>query len=759
MTAWMIRAGEGEKWFSQFIDKNLVAAGWGEIRKATKEPLSGKTQQEIYDICGSTYQESPQTVGAHASQVHCFINRIQGGDFVIVPSESGKNISIGLIRSEAIEQPGISDSYVAIRNILWLTVKSPISALPSDRIAFLGSPKTVIKTKLSQKNVIDFVESVAKKNYWFHLMELGVQTWIFQSNPERWSPEAALKTGFAESWAMNQGFKDVICGDTIVFRESGSNSGLYSIGHVASNVRGVPNDFGNRTISVAYDFEISPRLSKAEIAADIDLQNIATITGQQFTNRRLNNSESGTILNYVISRLKEVVPWSERDVNYWWCNVGVTKKPAIATGKLWAHAASSNGAVLTHHTDVKKIKEGDIILLYADKKIVAMGPCLEESIDSTRPEDYPSKISSPEDDSNVPGFLVKGKFEEFESSIPFEEVAVDLKNLVDDKGPLASNNAIKMGYLFPLSKQFGEKFMEEYGSTIRTATPVDAKLSQKAEIPLNTSSLAEKLHLTTEWVSDVLALIEKRKQVIFYGPPGTGKTFIVKALANEIASAENVQLIQFHPSFSYEDFFEGYRPKVSDDGKTMLFEKSPGPLRRMAEKAAANPQQKFVLIIDEINRGNLAKVFGELYFLLEYREESVELMYSNGEKFKLPENLILLGTMNTADKSIANLDSAIRRRFQFVSLIPTEEPCDQVLAKWLSKNGLPSTAAKILAKLNSKLSDHNLAIGPAYFMKNNEHSESEIAEIWKYSILPLLEDHFYGQWDTRKSEFELDDFK
>ena len=134
-------------------------------------------------------------------------------------------------------------------------------------------------------------------------------------------------------------------------------------------------------------------------------------------------------------------------------------------------------------------------------------------------------------------------------------------------------------------------------------------------------------------------------------------------------------------------------------------------------------------------------------------------MYSSGEKFKLPENLILLGTMNTSDKSIANLDSAIRRRFQFVSLIPTEEPCDQILAKWLSKNGLPNTAAVILSKLNAKLADHNLAIGPAYFMKTGEHSDSEISEIWKYSILPLLEDHFYGQWDERKSEFKLEDFK
>lgn len=758
MTAWMIRAGESEKWLDQFLDSNLVAAGWGEIRKTTNEPLKDKTQQEIYDICEVTYKGSGQTIGAHASQVYAFFNRIKGGDFVIVPSDSGKSVSVGLIRSETIEQPEISDSYVAIRNILWLVKKAPIGALPSDRIAFLGSPKTVVKTKLSQKNIIDFVQSIVGINYWFYLMELGVQTWVFQSNPERWSPETDLKVGYSDSWAINQGFKEMLCGDTIIFREGGANSGLHSIGHLTSDVRDVANEYGQRTASVAYDFEIVPRLNKAEIAADIDLQRIATITGQQFTNRKLSHPDAALIFNYVISRLQEVLPWSERDVNYWWCNVGVTKKPAIATGKLWAHAASSNGAVLIHHTDVKKIKLGDIVLLYADKKIVAMGPCIEESVDATRPPEYPEKISSPGDDSTVPGFLVKGKFEEFDSPISFEEVVEDLKNLVDEKGPLASNNAIKMGYLFPLSKEFGEKFMEEHGTSTKPAEP-EATLSSPGSSPVNPSALAEQLHLTPEWVSDKLELIEELKQVIFYGPPGTGKTFIVQALANSIAKPENVQLIQFHPSFSYEDFFEGYRPKISADEKSMLFEKSPGPLRRMAEKAAANPSESFVLIIDEINRGNLAKVFGELYFLLEYRDKSVELMYSSGEKFKLPENLLLLGTMNTADKSIANLDSAIRRRFQFVSLIPTESPCNEILPKWLAKNGLPSTSATILEKLNAKLADHNLAIGPAYFMKAKHQSDEGISKIWTYSILPLLEDHFYGQWDERKLEFKLEDFK
>lgn len=755
----MIRAGEGERWLDQFLDKNLVAAGWGEIRKYVQAPLAGKTQQEIYEICGGTYTGSSHTIGAHASQVYAFLNRIKGGDFVIVPSESGRQVSIGLVRSEAIEQPDISDPYLAIRNILWLTVKSPIGALPNDRVAFLGSPKTIVKTKLSQKNLIDFIETIIGKSYWFYLMELGVQTWVFQSNPERWSPDSDLKIGYSDAWSMNQGAKEVICGDSVLFRESGSNSGLYSVGHVASNVREIANDFGNTTISVVYDFEIDPRLSKSDIASDIDLQNIGSIRGQQFTNRKISNSEAVTIFNYILPRLREITPWSEKNVNYWWCNVGVTKEPAISTGKLWAHAASSNGAVLTHHTDVKRIKQGDVILLYADKKIIAMGPCITESIDTTRPPEYPAQISSPDDDAKVPGFLVRARFEEFEIPISLEEVVTDLKNLVDEKGPLASNNAIKMGYLYPLSVEFGDKFMEDHGDSKVIKASLSETPAFEAASSKEVASLAEQLHLNPEWVEEIMYMIRETKQVIFYGPPGTGKTFIAQVFAKTIATENNVNLIQFHPSFSYEDFFEGYRPKSSDDAKSMVFLKSPGPLRRMVERAIANPSESFILIIDEINRGNLAKVFGELYFLLEYRDKAVELMYSNGEKFSLPKNLILIGTMNTADKSIANLDSAIRRRFQFISLIPTEEPCNGVLEKWLIKNGLPLTSSKILSKLNQKLADHNMAIGPAYFMKSMKQTDVDIARIWKFQILPLLEDHFYGQWDSRQAEFKFEDFK
>jgi 5-methylcytosine-specific restriction protein B len=459
------------------------------------------------------------------------------------------------------------------------------------------------------------------------------------------------------------------------------------------------------------------------------------------------------LLKYLEPRLNVIESKPTSEIQYWWCNVGVTRKPAISTGTLWAHAASKNGAVLTHHTDMKKIKKGDLILLYADTKIVAVGACTVESIDSTRPSEYPEKISSPEDDSLVPGFIVQAEFNEFETPIPIKEVESDLRSLVDEKGPLAISGGIKMGYLFPLSREFGEKFVERFG---------DSGAAREGEVKMENAlkdesigNLSRKLLVPEEWLTEVIGQINQSKQVIFYGPPGTGKTYIGKAIANHLAPKENTEIIQFHPSFSYEDFFEGFRPVEKSNGSVSL-EKVDGPLKRIAAAARANPDKKYVLIIDEINRGNLAKVFGELYFLLEYRDEEISLMYSKTEKFSLPSNLIFIGTMNTSDRSIALVDSAIRRRFKFIHLDPTSEPCSQILTKWLEANKLPAVAGVIFENLNSALARYEFSVGPAYFMKDKNHSRENLQLTWKYSIEPLLEEYFYGEWQEKSNEFSFD---
>ena len=146
--------------------------------------------------------------------------------------------------------------------------------------------------------------------------------------------------------------------------------------------------------------------------------------------------------------------------------------------------------------------------------------------------------------------------------------------------------------------------------------------------------------------------------------------------------------IKVHPSYAYEDFVEGYRPRLTNG--QAAFALIHGPLLRIAEKARST-DARCVLLIDEINRGNVAKVFGDLYYLLEYRNEQISLQYSE-QPFSLPKNLWIIGTMNTADRSIALVDSALRRRFHFVPFYPDRPPVQGLLRPWLQSKPTPAPA-------------------------------------------------------------------
>jgi 5-methylcytosine-specific restriction protein B len=256
-------------------------------------------------------------------------------------------------------------------------------------------------------------------------------------------------------------------------------------------------------------------------------------------------------------------------------------------------------------------------------------------------------------------------------------------------------------------------------------------------------------------------LLRDRPQLVFYGPPGTGKTYVAQALAEHLVGGkpENVQLVQFHPAYSYEDFFEGYRPRPSAEGVGVSFELTRGPLRRLADAARSHPGEPHVLIIDEINRGNLARIFGELYFLLEYRGKAVNLLYGSdeGRGFTLPRNLIVLGTMNTADRSIALVDAAMRRRFSFVELHPSAEPVASLLRRWLVRRELPDDAARLLDELNARIDDRDFRIGPSYLMRPAAHADPRgLDRVWRTQILPLLEEHHYGDGTDVPKTYDLD---
>jgi 5-methylcytosine-specific restriction protein B len=277
------------------------------------------------------------------------------------------------------------------------------------------------------------------------------------------------------------------------------------------------------------------------------------------------------------------------------------------------------------------------------------------------------------------------------------------------------------------------------------------------ELPDPTQTLAASLFMPLDWLREVVDLLRERGQIVFYGPPGTGKTYLAQHLAEFLTETGGAyRLVQFHPSYAYEDFFEGFRPRPGDTPGSILFDLVHGPLRRIAAQADADPYRPYVLIIDELNRANLAKVFGELYFLLEYRTRTVSLQYSPDDDFTLPRNLLVIGTMNTADRSIALVDQAMRRRFDFVPLFPGREPLVGMLRRWLHANGVSSTPADLLDTLNGMLGDPDTAVGPSYFMTDRARTDAGLQRIWRTAILPLLEERFAGGDIDVRSTYALD---
>ena len=271
------------------------------------------------------------------------------------------------------------------------------------------------------------------------------------------------------------------------------------------------------------------------------------------------------------------------------------------------------------------------------------------------------------------------------------------------------------------------------------------------------TELASNLLYDAADLQRIAKLLDDKRQVIFQGPPGTGKTYAARKLARHLSgSDERVTLVQFHPSYAYEDFVQGYRPTLTAAGQAG-FTLRDGPLVTAAAAARDEPDAPHFLIIDEINRGNLAKVFGELYFLLEYRNAHMTLQYASAEdeKFSLPKNLYIIGTMNTADRSIALVDLALRRRFHFVEFHPDKPPVEGLLGRWLERHAPDMKSVEdVVRRANEKLHDRQAAIGPSYFMREGL-DEDKVRLIWEHNVVPYIEEHLYGETD-RLDEFKLD---
>ena len=453
-----------------------------------------------------------------------------------------------------------------------------------------------------------------------------------------------------------------------------------------------------------------------------------------FVGRNANSDEEGVFVWKLRDELKdalETVDFSdtelyankpENGVNYWWLN---------ANPKIWSFSdievgEEQNYTMYNDNGNKRRIfqnfldaREGDLIIGYESnpvKQVVAI-----------------CRVTKQNDGEN----LYFEKIEGLTSPIDYTLLkdAPELEKMEYFMNP--------QGSLFKLTKGEYDFIMD----MVREENQENPIGSEQAETYSKEEFLSE-VYMTSEKYDSLKGLLLNKKNVILQGAPGVGKTFAAKRLAYSIMGVKDesrVEFIQFHQNYSYEDFIMGYKP--SGEG----FELQNGIFYKFCQKASNNQELSYFFIIDEINRGNMSKIFGELLMLIEkdYRGKKLTLAY-NGLPFSVPKNIYIIGMMNTADRSLALIDYALRRRFSFFAMEPG-------FSSEGFRSYLDSFHDDTFYELIEKIKDLNFeiakdpslgpgfCIGHSYFCGQDECTDEWMQSVIEYDILPMLEEYWFDE--------------
>lgn len=396
--------------------------------------------------------------------------------------------------------------------------------------------------------------------------------------------------------------------------------------------------------------------------------------------------------------------------NYWWLSINpkMLKFRELDIDDCFFYSAlNEDGTLRTLHKNFTEIKRGEIVIVYEiepSNEVLGLCICVQE-LENEK--------------------IMLRKIEGLTDTVTRYtlETQIELANLEVFR--------YMQGTLFKLAKK-------EFDVIFNMMRELNPKKKYQIYAPYTKETFLNEVFFDEKDYDELSNLILARKNVVLQGPPGVGKTYVARKMAFSLIGVKDedkILNIQFHESYSNDEFMEGYRP--DDIG---IYKYKTGCFKRICNKARNNPKEKFFVIIDEINRGNIPKIFGEAFSLIEFdkrgKENYIELSCSR-ERFYVPNNLYIIGTMNSFDEKLAMTDLALRRRFCFYTITPVFE--NERFKQYATYSPLLEKIISKIQEINQKLNE-NVQIGHSYFCK--PMPDSEIKMIVKYSIIPLLKEYF-----------------
>ena len=715
---WVVRGGRDGRFEETAVKENKMALGWEQVRDlgeiGNRDAILEQLKEKYPDA-------SDRTCDRWARQLYRFVNEIRAGDTVVMPCKGKDHVFIGEVNGEYVFDPDVDLGFVHMRPVNWNKEPVPQDVFGKDLVSSFKSQGTVFE--VSRNDALNRVRAV---------LEDG-------SDPGSQGSAANF------DWIP---FYEAVADRLLDFR--------YARDKLLEKIFAIKSRVNRENIP----------FTKLDDGTEGLLKDICPFTSIGTFTRTVKSVNRQAVAHAFAESFEIPRPWPH------FPDPDTTGIPLLPGQKSLFFAFK------------KDRLQGDIDKLW---EVFGQALNLAESDDGENRESFAMAYDEALKVKNTSWNLTMGLFWIRPRSFPTldSKSQIYIRNTLGIEIPRNVPDGIQYLEITDSLKQrfkqkdcpvhsFPELSLAAWEKGNPSPKPEDGPAPEPVEehrsrpTPYSADNIKDDgCFLEPSRIDGILESLRTKKNIVLQGPPGTGKTWLAKKLAFAlmgIRAEDNVRSVQFHPSLSYEDFVRGWRP--SGDGGLDLVD---GPFLNMAETAMQSPEEKYVLVIEEINRGNPAQIFGELLTLLEAdkraEESALALSYPrhDGEKVFIPENLYVIGTMNIADRSLALVDFALRRRFAFIDLEPA---LNNLWFKWCHEEcdfdkAVIEEIRRRIESLNERISaDPNLGpqfrIGHSYVTPNPgiEDARAWFRQVAQTEIIPLLEEYWFDSAESARDAGE-----